>query len=316
MCGIAGIVALSRRRGATLDVKRSLRMAARSPPRPGRVRPLPRRTRGAGARPPVDHRPRRPASSRWPTRRHDRGSCFNGEIFNYVELRDELSGARPPLPHAQRHRGHRPRLSRRGARRAFERINGQWALALWDAVAPRLVLARDRTRRLPALLLRARRPPVLRQRSQGDLRRRCRRSRAPSIRSASTRPSRSGRSCRRKRVFRGIEELEPGHVRIYEQRRSFADSAFWKPRYPEVSGARRPVRRLPRRRRRGGAQRRSKPPRRCACCAPMCRSAATSPAASTARWSPRWAGAYAGERFHTFSLRFEDAEYDETVSSA
>ena len=35
---------------------------------------------------------------------------FNGEIFNYVELRAELRAARPPLPHGERHRGHRPRV--------------------------------------------------------------------------------------------------------------------------------------------------------------------------------------------------------------
>ena len=39
---------------------------------------------------------------------------FNGEIYNYRELRGELLRARPPLPHRERHRGHRPPL--RGAR--------------------------------------------------------------------------------------------------------------------------------------------------------------------------------------------------------
>ena len=41
---------------------------------------------------------------------------FNGEIFNYVELRDELEALRPPVPHPERHRGHRPRLRGVGRR--------------------------------------------------------------------------------------------------------------------------------------------------------------------------------------------------------
>ena len=68
---------------------------------------------------------------------------FNGEIFNYVELREELH-----------RRGHRFRTSsdtevivhawQEWGEACFERFNGQWALALWDNVNHRLVLSRDR----------------------------------------------------------------------------------------------------------------------------------------------------------------------------
>ena len=69
---------------------------------------------------------------------------FNGEIFNYVELRADARGARPPLPHRVRHRGHRPSLRGATATTSSSDLNGQFAIALWDDRRQRLVLARDR----------------------------------------------------------------------------------------------------------------------------------------------------------------------------
>lgn len=68
---------------------------------------------------------------------------YNGEVFNYVELREELIAA-----------GHRFLTASdtevvlhawiAWGEDAFLRFNGQFALALWDARRQRLVLARDR----------------------------------------------------------------------------------------------------------------------------------------------------------------------------
>ena len=67
---------------------------------------------------------------------------FNGEIFNYIELRDELEAC-----------GHRFRTRsdtevivhayEQWGAEAFRRFNGQWAVALWDAEQAALILARD-----------------------------------------------------------------------------------------------------------------------------------------------------------------------------
>lgn len=68
---------------------------------------------------------------------------FNGEVFNYIELREEL-----------RARGHQFRtesdtevilhLYEEFGPRCLDRMNGQFALAIWDTRRRRLFLARDR----------------------------------------------------------------------------------------------------------------------------------------------------------------------------
>src|SRR3954462_361496 len=70
-------------------------------------------------------------------------TVFNGEIYNFAEVRAEL------IAH-----GHRFRTSsdtevivhgyEQWGERAVEKFRGMFALAVWDAAARRLVLARDR----------------------------------------------------------------------------------------------------------------------------------------------------------------------------
>ena len=69
---------------------------------------------------------------------------FNGEIFNYIELRQQLE----PLGHRFYTRSDTEvivHLYEQYGDRFVEHLNGQFAIALWDKPKRRLVLARDRT---------------------------------------------------------------------------------------------------------------------------------------------------------------------------
>lgn len=68
---------------------------------------------------------------------------FNGEIFNYIELREELlaQGCRFATASDTEVILH---LYRRDGERCVERLNGQWAFAIWDRPQKKLFLSRDR----------------------------------------------------------------------------------------------------------------------------------------------------------------------------
>src|SRR5437868_9367889 len=85
--------------------------------------------------------------------RGDIVAVFNGELYNFHELRRELeaaghairgTGDSPLIPHAYEEWG-----------TAFaERLEGMFAIALWDAARERLVLVRDRLGKKPLLYAR------------------------------------------------------------------------------------------------------------------------------------------------------------------
>ena len=154
---------------------------------------------------------------------------YNGEIFNYVELAEEL-----------RHLGHAFRTSsdtevivhawEEWGEACFPRFNGQWAMALWDRRAERLVLSRDRLgvrplyyARLPAGLMFASEvksifadPSVQRSFDPAGLDQTFTYWSAVAPRT----------------VFQGIEQLEPGHYAVLDSG-GFRKARYWSITFPE-----------------------------------------------------------------------------------
>ncbi len=151
MCGIAGILNLD---GAPVMPRCWPHDRRDRAPRAGRRGRL--RRRAGRARPPApgDHRPvagRPPADGRRATARYV--LTYNGEIYNFRELRAELEARGHRFRSRTRHRGRAPRLRASGAPTRVERFNGMFAFAIWDARAARAA-ARARPLRHQAALLR------------------------------------------------------------------------------------------------------------------------------------------------------------------
>jgi asparagine synthase (glutamine-hydrolysing) len=156
---------------------------------------------------------------------------FNGEIFNYVELRGELEG----LGHRFRTRSDTEVIVHAWeawGEAAFVRLNGQWAVALWDTASRRLVLSRDpfgvrplyfaeRGGRLifasEVKAMFAGVPELPRQLDPLGL--------EQTFTFWTVVPPQT--------VFQGILELEPGHTRIYEPGKAVRDLAYWRASYSQ-----------------------------------------------------------------------------------
>ena len=231
---------------------------------------------------------------------------FNGEIFNYVELRAELETL-----------GHRFRTSsdtevivhawEAWGEDCFRRFNGQFAIALWDSVRGEMVLARDRLGVRPVYLCEhggrlwfasevkaifAGDPGIPRRLDPVGL--------AETFTFWTVVPPQS--------VFSGVTELEPGHFRVISPS-GVRDRAFWTPRYPTreddvlrgseddaVAEVREALDRAVRLR--------------------ILRSDVPVGSYLSGGLDSSLVAALGrrvkGDRFQTFSIRFEDAEYDET----
>src|SRR5436309_12619559 len=141
MCGIAGIVDLSGKRPVPAGMLRAMAAAMihRGPDEDGFLE-LPGLGLGSRRLSIIGL-----ADGRQPISNEDHSVfvVYNGELFDYPERKAELEG-----------RGHRfathcdteiiPHLWEDHQESTFERLRGQFAVALWDQNRQRLVLARDR----------------------------------------------------------------------------------------------------------------------------------------------------------------------------
>ncbi|MBI4206783.1 MAG: asparagine synthase (glutamine-hydrolyzing) [Betaproteobacteria bacterium] len=233
---------------------------------------------------------------------------FNGEIFNYVELRAVLER----LGHRFRTRSDTEVIVHAyeaWGNDAFERMDGQWAVALWDEREQRLVLSRDRFGIAPLHLC------VHRERLYFA-------SEVKAIFAADASIPRAfdplgleqtftfWTAVPRQSVFHGIEELRPGHVRVY-QNGSVRETAYWTPCYHELSGGAR--------RFNGTVDDAAFAVREALEQAVRLRTLrADVPVGSylsgglDSSLVAALGRRFAGSTFQTFSLRFTDAEYDET----
>jgi asparagine synthase (glutamine-hydrolysing) len=226
---------------------------------------------------------------------------FNGEIYNYVELREELLA----LGYRFRTRSDTEvivQAYRAWGEAAFARMNGQWALALWDAVARRLVLSRDPMGICPLHLCEYRGHLYFASEVKAIFAANAAIPRAFDPKGIDQTftfwtvvPPQS--------VFRSVEELRPGHVRTYENG-TVRSRAFWTPCYEGFKGTLEDAALQVR-----GAVEKATALRMLRADVPVGSYLSGGLDSSLVAALGR---RVAGERFQTFSLRFEDAEYDES----
>lgn len=229
---------------------------------------------------------------------------FNGEVFNHVELREELTAK----GHSFRTRSDTEVILhawRAWGEGCLERFNGQWAFALWDARAGELTLARDRLGVRPIHLHegggRVRfasevkalfaDPDVPRALDPAGL-----------VETFTFWAPRAPRT-----PFLGVTELPPGSVRTWRRDGTSVERRWWRPRFPTSHPAPRDE---------GERVEALRASLRSATRLRMLRAdvpvgAYVSGGIDSAVVASLAREALTGE-LHTFSLRFEDAEYDET----
>ncbi len=157
---------------------------------------------------------------------------FNGEIFNYLELREELlqkghkfctSSDTEVIVHAYEEWGEG----------CFERFNGQWAIALWDAEKRELVLSRDRMGIRPLY--------IHTQKSRLSFASEVKALFADSSIPRSINPQGLAQTFSSwgpvapVTLFDDIEEMLPATVRRYKADGSFKEHIFWSPSFPETT---------------------------------------------------------------------------------
>src|SRR5262249_34955464 len=118
----------------------------------------------------------------------------------------------------------------------FARFNGQFAIALWDSQRQELTLARDRLGVRPLHLCSHRGRLWFASEIKAIF------AADPEIPRALDPVGLQQTFCLWAPVaprtpFVGVEELRPGHLRTYSRSGGLREEAYWRPRYPEISGS-------------------------------------------------------------------------------
>jgi asparagine synthase (glutamine-hydrolysing) len=158
---------------------------------------------------------------------------FNGEIFNYIELRADLEA-----------RGHRfttssdteviLHLYEEYGPHCFDKMNGQWGIAIWDTEKRRLLLSRDRLGVRPLFYMQVGTTLLFGSEIKAIL--------SDSRVSAEIDPTvvdqifRFWTPLSPNTVFRGIKELPPGHFLIAD-RDSIQIERYWANHFPRKDAA-------------------------------------------------------------------------------
>ena len=158
---------------------------------------------------------------------------FNGEIFNYIELRADLEA-----------RGHRfttssdteviLHLYEEYGPQCFDKMNGQWGIAIWDTEKRRLLLSRDRLGVRPLFYTQVGTTLLFGSEIKAIL--------SDSRVSAEIDPAvvdqifRFWTPLSPNTVFRGIRELPPGHFLIAD-RDSIQIERYWANHFPQNAAA-------------------------------------------------------------------------------
>lgn len=231
---------------------------------------------------------------------------FNGEIFNYIELRKKLIA----LGYRFRTRSDTEVIVNAylaWGLAAFERMNGQWSVAIWDSAARRLILSRDRTGICPLYfcehkgrLYFASEVKAIFAADAGILRHIDPAGLDETFTFWTVVPPQG--------VFHGVKELPPGHVRMYDNG-DVREETFWTPQYPGSSESQF----------KGSRDDAVEEVRHALETATLLRTVRSDVGVGSylsggldSSLVAAMGRRFSGERFQTFSLRFADAEYDET----
>lgn len=154
---------------------------------------------------------------------------FNGEIFNYIELRQELTAL-----------GHRfqsasdteviIRAWEQWQEGCFSRFNGQWALAIWDRRDQRLILCRDRLGVRPLYFARRGDRLVFASEVKAIFADRSIPRAFDRVGLAQTMTFWS--SVAPRTVFAGVEQVPPGHLAVVSGR-DVEVRPYWQPKFPQ-----------------------------------------------------------------------------------